>query len=607
MCLCYAVDDGPVVTLTRQTLAAGIIELDKLSGEGAEFHAHNAYFERSIWLNKLVPKYLADPIPIKQWRCTAAKCMAHALPRSLENAAAALDCKHKKDMGGNTVMRFIAASKGPIEQVKLDRLYKYCAQDVEVEREIDQRLPDLCPREQKVWFLDQYINDTGVCIDVDAVQKASACITEEVDELTKKLQTLSGGEINAGTQRDAIKNYLEKKGCKLPDLTKKTVTSALEKAGGDNFRILQLRQQLSLTSNAKYQALLDTVSTDGRVRDILVYHGASTGRWTGKLVQLQNLPKPTEADFNNVAPIRILKESPESFKTLYAGSILQTLSASIRGMLIPTPGYEMFITDFAAIEARVVMWLAEEEMGLEIFRRQDSDPAIPDIYVHMARVIYNKAYLTKKNKLERQLGKQATLACGFGMGATKFQATCATYNIEVDENLATRAVQAYRSTFKKVVRFWYAMEEAAIRAVNTGKPVQIGKILWRMEGEFLRMRLPAGRDLVYHRPRVSAENRLSFMAANPVTKRYVPEDTWGGTLVENAVQGTARDIMVDSMLNMASNGFRILFTVHDELVVEALKGAKTPEDILKTVKNVPSWAAGCPINAECEKVERYKK
>jgi len=607
LCLCYAVDDGPVITLTRKNMAEGVKLVNILISQGAEFHAHNAFFERSIWANKLVPQYGALPIPLRQWRCTAAKCMAHALPRALEHAANALECKNRKDTQGNMTMRYIAKSTGVIEQAKLDRLYKYCAQDVEVEREIDLRLPDLCEKEQKIWFLDQYINSTGVCVDVEAVTNAAECIHTETDLLTEEIRHLSGGEINAGTQRDAIKNWLEKKGCKLPDLTKKTVTAALKESNGDNFRVLQLRQQLSLTSNAKYKSLLDTISEDDRVRDILVYHGASTGRWTGKLVQLQNLVKPTSIDFDSRAPIRILKASPEGFATLYAGEVLTTLSSCIRGMFIPTAGYEMFITDFAAIEARVVMWLAGEEAGLKIFREQDTDPTMPDIYVHMARDIYKKPGLTKKDKRERQLGKQATLACGFGMGVAKFMATCATYEIDINENLATRAVQAYRTTFKKVPAFWTAMEEGAKRAVSLGKPQQVGRILWYMDGEFLRMKLPLGRTLVYHRPRVDALGRLSFMATNLVTKRYAPEDTWGGTLVENAVQGVARDIMAEAMLKMASSGYNILFTVHDELVVEAPIGTRTPEDVLKIVCTPPAWADGCPINAECEKVDRYKK
>jgi len=609
LCLCYAVDDGPVYTLTREHLRQPkyLTHLNNLIKTGAEFHAHNAYFERVIWLHKMLTQYSVLPIPLKQWWCTAAKCSAHALPRSLEHAAIALGCKNLKDKTGTQIMRFIARSTGVVEQSKLNRLYEYCVKDVEAEREIDQKLPDLPDREQRIWLLDQVINDRGVCVDLDAVNKASVIIKEEVNELTTELQKLSGGEIDKGTQTAVIKRYLEKQGCKLPNLQKENVVDALKNSDPKNTRILQLRQQLSRTSNAKYQAMLTTAAKDGRIRDILIYHGASTGRWTGKLVQLQNLPRLTDLSIDPNTAIEVFKNGGRASLGMLYNDLLSVMSGCIRGMFVPTPGYEMFTSDYAAIEARVVMWLAGEETGLKMFRAQDLDPTMPDIYVHMARDIYGNLELTKKNKQERQLGKQTVLACGFGMGINKFIQTCQTYHIEVDDRLAERAVYTYRKMFKKVVNFWYAMERCAIKCVLTKQPQRVGKITWYMEGEFLKLWLPAGRALAYHHPRVDADNKLSFMAVNGTTNRYVPEDTWGGKLVENATQAVARDIMADSMLHMASAGFQILFTVHDELVVEALMGSRTEEDILKIQRVVPKWATGCPINAECEKIRRYKK
>lgn len=604
LCLCYAIDDGPVITLTRANMAAGMKDINALIQAGAEFHAHNAYFERCMWRHKLTPIYGALPVPIKQWRCTAAKASTHALPRALEHCAEALRCTHKKDAAGNKVMRLIAKSTGPIDQEKLDRLYQYCAKDVEVEREIDKRLVDLSPKEQVVWYLDQFINDTGVAVDVEAIQKAIVVIEEETKRLTDELYTLTGGEVTAGTQRDAIKRYLEAQGCALPDLTKKTIVGALKEASGDNLRVLQLRQQLSLTSNAKYKALLAAVSPDGRVRDMLIYHGASTGRWTGKLFQLQNLPRPTDESTNYNTAIRLLKAG--GLAMMY-DNVLSVLSGCIRGMFIPTRGYEMGITDFAAIEARVVMWLAGETGGLSAFEAQDADTSVPDIYVMMARAIYGKPDLVKKNKIERQLGKQAILACGFGMGVDKFKQTCKNYHIDVTDALAERSVYTYRRTFKKVVNFWCAMESAAKKCVSTGKPQSVGLIGWRMDGEFLRMVLPSGRALSYHRPQVRADDTLTFMAVNNTTKKYEVERTWGGTLVENATQAVARDLMVEAMLRMVNRGFRILFTVHDEIVAEAPTGTKTENDVLEIVRTKPTWAAGLPVNAECEKVSRYKK
>jgi DNA polymerase len=191
------------------------------------------------------------------------------------------------------------------------------------------------------------------------------------------------------------------------------------------------------------------------------------------------------------------------------------------------------------------------------------------------------------------------------MGPAKFQATCEKYGIECSEALAERSVHGYRSTFGNVQRFWYDLELGCKKAIN-GYPTQVGKVVCYVEGDFLRIKLPVGRTLAYHKPRVQ-DDKITFLAADPVTKRYVPETIWGGTLVENVTQAVARDLMAESMFHIASSGFRILFTVHDELVVEAPRGKKTEADVLQIVRTVPSWAIGCPINAECEKTTRYKK
>lgn len=621
LCLAWAVDDGPVRgAVYGEELKQSIKELNALVSEGAEFHAHNAFFERCMWRHKFTPKYGALPVPIRQWRCTAAKVGAHALPRRLMNAANALGVQNKKDFEGSTLMKALCTTTGPIEEARLRRLLEYCEQDVRTERDIDRAIPDLCASEQEVWFMDQYLNDTGVCVDTEAIKNAVALVDSATKEGNEELFTLTGGLINAGTKREAIKKYLEAKGLKLPNLQKQTVKDAIATAGGDNLRVLQLRQQLSLTSNAKYAAFLAATSPDGRIRDLLVYHGASTGRWSGKLVQIQNLVKAAIKPHEIDAAINVLKLSPDAFSSCY--DVLPTLSSCIRGMLIPSPGHRMFITDFAAIEARVVMWLAGEEKGLVLFRNQDADPKLPDIYVHMARGIYGRPTLTKENKPERTLGKQTVLGSGFGMGPAKFQETCDKYGVDLGPRtetitkpdgttvkvspLATKSVYAYRNTFPNVPKFWYAMEDAARKAIlSPGTRHTVGKIVWYMDGDFLRMQLPVGRTIVYHHPRVDAEGKLTFMAVNSLTNKYEREQTWGGKLVENATQGVARDLMVSGMFGLIRAAYRLLFTVHDELVVESTKGSE--QEVRSIVCRVPTWAKGCPINAECESAERYKK
>lgn len=620
LCLAWAVDDGPICGATYgQELQWAMPELNELIRSGAEFHAHNAFFERCIWKFCFTPKYGALPIPIRQWRCTAAKASAHALPRRLEQVANALGCPHKKDIEGSKLMRTLCTTTGIIEHSKLQRLLEYCKRDVQTERDIDKALSDLNESEQRVWFMDQYINDTGVCIDTQVVKNAVDLIGQATEDGNKELFQLTGGLVNAGTKRDAIKKYLETKGVKLPNMQKQTIKNAIAKVSGNNLRILQLRQQLSLTSNAKYAAFLAAVSTDGRIRDLLVYHGASTGRWSGKLVQIQNLIKATIKPAEINLAIQILKTNPEAFKCLY--DVLPTLSSCIRGTLIPSPGYRMFVTDFSAIEARVVMWLAGEEKGLTLFREQDKDPAIPDTYVHMARNIYNDGSLTKKHNQKRQVGKQTVLGCGFGMGAPKFQETCEKFDVDLGPKTATalkfdgetvrvsplaiKCVEMYRNTFPQVPRFWYATEDAARKAIMSKTTHFCGKIHFFMDGDFLRMKLPSGRTIVYHRPQIDPEGRISFMAVNSVSNKYECEQTWGGKLVENATQAVARDIMVSAMFGLIRAGYQMLFTVHDELVKENKEGSI--DQVLSIVRQIPSWAPGCPINAECKQVERYQK
>lgn len=620
LCLAWAIDNASVEgVLCNKLKEIGPI-FNALIQQGAEFHAHNALFERSIWKYKMVPLGFLH-IPITQWRDTAAKVSAHALPRQLEKAALALGCKAQKDMEGSKLMRTLCTTTGALPREKLERLLLYCKRDVEAEREIDQKLPDLCPGEQRVWFMDQHINDTGVCIDTVAVKNAIQLAAEETKTLNDELFKLTGGLINAGTQTTAIKNYLERKGIKIPNMQKQTIKDAISASaeGGDNLRILQLRQQLSLTSIAKYTALDKAVCKDGRVRDTLIYHGASTGRWSGKLVQVQNLVKATIPANEIETAISVLRDSPSGFSVIY--DTLSTLSSCIRGMFIPSPGKQMFITDFSAIEARVVMWLAGETKGLNLFAAGDLDPKLPDIYVHMARDIYKRLELTKADKKERTVGKQTTLGCGFGMSYARFQETCEDWNVDLGPKvvpiqtkkggkvlvaqLAITSVDAYRATFPNVVRFWYAIDDAFRKCVVSGNQTTCGKVSFRIEGDFLYVRLPSGRSIAYHHPKITVEGKITCLAVNQKTNHYEVEELWGSKIVENIVQATARDIMVEAMFRMFKAGHTVLFTVHDELVTE--KESDTEANVVNVVRQVPLWANGCPINAECIKAERYQK
>ena len=607
LCLAYAIDDGPVSIIRCEDvltypLSDPFIELRKLAHDtDTLFCAHNALFEQLIWKFKLRDRFDIPLPPIKKWRCTAAKALAVGLPKSLADAASALGTAHKKDIRGRTVMlRLCKPDSGGnfIEDPGLlAELEAYCVLDVKTERDIASSLPELSHFEQYVWFEDQLINMRGVAVDQNALARIQRLILMEERRLKARVKTLSGGLLDGVSRRLAVLDYLRKQHkVELPDFTKATVEEAIAsgKLPEVALEILRVRQQLGLTSNAKYTALEYAQCEDGRLRDTFVYHAASTGRWGGKLVQLQNLPKGV---FPSDLGIEMIKGYDHDTLLVMYPNIMELLSSCVRGMFIAAPGHDLIVADYAAIEARVLMWFCGETEAVKMFREG------ADIYVDMAKKISKAA--------PRQLGKQAILACGYGMGSNKFQATCKSYHIDVSQELAGKAVGSYRSAYPKVVSMWYAQERAAIQAVSKGNEVVCGGVLWAVRGDFLWCRLPSGRNLAYHKPEIKvqedAQPRLTYMTTDSMTKKYIRKDTYGGKLIENITQAIARDILAAALLNAEVAGYKAVMHVHDEIVVEVPEGFGSEREFEQIICAVPAWARGCPINAEAWRGKRYRK
>lgn len=541
ICLAYAVDNAPVKIIRyADILMADLIdpfsELRELAeADDTLFYAHNAIFEQLIWMFKLTA-YGLPRMPIRKWRCTAAKALAHGLPKSLQDCAKALGLKHQKDMAGKQAMLKICRPKNDGSWEEDPDLIKivenYCGQDVETERDIDNSLPELHPLEQYVWFEDQLINQRGICVDIETVKKVLTLIDEETDYLTKQLFTLTNGKLEGVSRRLAVMDYFAKKGHPLPDFTKNTVETAIRsgKLPPDLTEVLRIRQQLGLTSIAKYKALLEATSKENRLCDILIYHSASTGRWGGKLVQLQNLPKGNIKD-TDTAIQNIIDLDADSLRVLY-GNVMGLFSSCIRGMFIASPGHDLIVSDYNAIEARVLMWFCDQVDAVRMF--QDG----VDIYVKMAERIGKDA--------SRQLGKQAVLGCGYGMGPDKFRATCATYGIKIDDELAAKAIKAYRDTFKNVPMMWRKQENAMKMAISTGQPVTCGRVIWSMDArgrDFLYCTLPSGRRLAYHKPQLK-DGKISYFATDSQTKKYIRKETYGGKIIENCLTGDTRVVTI---------------------------------------------------------------
>ena len=653
MCICFAVDDGPVETVTFPELERDCRSPSSLSSLGLSrlkcfankpdvtFHAFNALFEQFMWQNIMVEQFGMPEIPIRRWRGTEAKSNAFGLPASLANVALALNLSEQKDRAGKQIMLKLAKPapkrKGDAEvrfyeptEDELKAHYEYCAQDVVVERQIDRALPDLSPAEQEVWFLDQLINTRGVNTDSEFVTEVRKLLIQHNTRLNSELNSITGGAVGKGTEVAAMVRYLQSKGVQLDNLQKETV-SALIKGGkldAHCLQVLRYRVELGKSSNSKYETLIASTDADGRVRDSYIYHGASTGRWTGKLVQLHNLPKQ-DASVNPVEFIQNVKTLDyATMRFLYGDGINVQASSSIRGVFLPSKGNEFNIVDYAAIEARVVFWLANDEVGLREFRESDSGLG-PEIYVRMARRIYADDTLEKSNKAERGLGKTAILGLGFQMGHERFIGTCDDWGVYLPEHLYSITeeidpktgftkkkyhcvvVDQYRNHYRDVVRFWYDTERAAIHAVNhPGEASPCGKVVWvyNKARDFLFCKLPSGRFLTYTSPRVTPAERgpkLSHMVE--AKYQWVREDTYGGKLVENITQGVARDIMAYSIVRLEMAKVPTAMHTHDEIVSDVPKGSGLLEPMTKIMCEVPAWAAGLPRKAEGFTTERYEK
>lgn len=612
---------------------------------GGLVEAHNAFFERCIWTNVMVRRRGWQPILPRQWRCSAAKASAHSLPRGLEDAVKALRLPIEKDMEGRKLMLRLSKprkarkaeikafmSQGMTEeearQVILWREdeadirgnWAYCGRDVQAEMGLSEALPDLSPEEQEVWFMDQEVNWRGVRIDREMVNGALSIAGQAVDRLNAELFALTG--VEKGTKRQQVREWLSvHEGVHLSDTTGDVVDYHLSKPdlSPRARRVLTILRQVNRTSTKKYVAMLDRMSPeDDRVRDTMMYHGANTGRWSGKGIQPHNFPRGTIKKAKGTAPdVDVWEEVARTIKTgdldwveaLY-GDPMELLSSALRGAICASEGRELVTVDFAAIEARVVLWMAGAISALDVFRRGE------DIYLDLAMRIYERS-LTKADANERQMGKQGILGLGFGMGAPKFQVTVAGYGMEVSLDFAKRVVKLYREAYPEVPRFWKGLENAAILACqNPGNVATFRGIKYRRRGQFLKCKLPSGRLLTYvdpaliMKPTPWGEERpaLTYMEVDAKTKQWVRTDTYGGKLTENVVQATARDFLSEGMMRVRRHGtYDMVLSVHDENVAEKDKGVGSLREFEDLMSEVPAWGAGCPIGVEGWCAERYRK
>jgi DNA polymerase bacteriophage-type len=645
-CLAFKVHDGKEFFLDLKEInqpwsdnKPGLIFLIflKFIREGFLFSAHNAFFERCIYTNILVKRYHWPEIPVRSWRCTAAKAAACALPRNLEGAGLAMKLFTQKDRRGYAAMMATCKptkewkrwkENGSIEKEPrmflepdthpdvFRTLYEYCKIDVRAEEELDDAIPDLTSEEQEVWFLNQEINWRGLRVDLPLVEKIVSLMAIESKKKLRRLEKLTMGLVGSANARNSILEFLELEGVKLSNLRAETVEKRLSDfdLSANTRGILEIRKALSKASTKKYETFLNRAGADCRVRDIVLYHGASTGRDTGTGIQPHNFPRgvvPVDPGRPYAHVENVRDCDYEMLQLLYGESLSLVFSSILRNMIIPTEGCELWVADFSQIEVAVLWWLAGNKRGLKLLTDGE------DVYVDQA--VSNTGKRPEEISFdERQLGKGQVLGGGFGMGWKKFQETAAKppYNLKLSDDQAQAAIANYRRLNPAVPALWKEYENVAIQAMEAPGTIMrsTGRADFRLEDKFLWVTLPSGRRLAYREPQITyreteygPRKTLEFWAVNSKTKKWGLERTWGGTLTENIVQAVARDLMMAAILRLERAGYRALLTVHDEALCER----KLDEGNLREFENVmtesPPWCAGLPIRAKAWRGPRYRK
>lgn len=611
--LAYAWGDGPVkvIDLTdpfTQDELSDVVE--GLLDPGTVKVAHNSAFERAAFRVSL-GKYM----PPEEWEDTMLLAAYNGLPISLDAVGAALQLQYQKIKEGTTLINYFCKPCKPTisnggrtrnlrehAPDKWERFKEYCRRDVEVTQAIYYRLhrfpvPDW---ERRVYALDARINERGVLVDTELAEAAVAIDNAVREENTAELHRLTS--LDNPNSVAQLKDWLETVGVQCESLNKSTVSDLRGNVTDPTTRrVLELRQLLGKTSTKKYDAMLNVAGKDHRVRGLLQYYGAArTGRWAGRLVQVQNL---AQNHLDEISTVRELVRGRD-LETLELAfdSVPDVLSQLIRTAFIAKPGHTFLVADYSAIEARVIAYLAGEKWRMDVFANGG------DIYCSSASQMF-KVPVVKHgvNGHLRQKGKIAELACGYGGGVGALKAFGADKMGLTEEEMQTIVTQ-WRQASPTIPKFWRDTENAAKRALeNPGRTLTLPcGVEYGRDANALRCKLPSGRVLSYWGARLDDDGSICFMGQNQTTRKWEKTETWGGKLVENIVQAYARDCLAVAMLRLDEAGYKIVFSVHDELIAEAPEGSRW-EDMAEIMGRPIDWAPGLLLRADGYSTPYYLK
>lgn len=567
--------------------------------------AYNANFERVC-----LSRFLNIKLPIDEWRCTAVQASMLGLPNHLKDVAKALNLDAQKDAKGTRLIHYFSIPHKGIRRtpkddpIKWEEFKRYCIQDVKVESEIRKRLikypiPD---KEQELYVIDQIINDRGIRVDERLIDSAIRFDAIYTDICKRSFDNLTEG-VNPKSSKQ-VKEYLNSIGIEALSVDKETIQSILDNTKDEKLkRILDLKLKLGKTSIKKYERMKSCICNDGCIRGLLQFYGASrTGRWAGRLVQVHNLP---QNHLDNLEDVRglIVNGDYDLVEMLY-DNIPDVLSQLIRTAFIPSEGKKFIVCDFSAIEARVIAYLADEKWRIEVFETHGK------IYEASASQMF-KVPLESINKSSqlRQKGKIAELALGYGgsVGALKQMGAI---NMGLEEEELQGLVDSWRLANPNITRFWRTVEKSAINAVKGIASIIDKGIKFKREDGILFITLPSGRRLAYVKPRIVlnrfGSESIVYKGVNGTTKAWEEIETYGGKLVENIVQAVARDCLAESIKRLHKRGYRIIFHVHDEVILESDKDIKV-EDIESIMAEPIKWAEGLNLSAAGFEADFYKK
>ncbi|MBQ2726101.1 MAG: DNA polymerase [Clostridia bacterium] len=609
----YSVDGGPVQVVDLEcgeTIPDDILSI--LTDPAVLKWAFNAQFER-ICLSRYLGYPVGHYLTPSDWRCTMIWAATLGLPLSLENVGAVIGLEKQKLKEGKDLIRYFCVPAKMKDGTlfrhlpadapeKWERFKAYNLRDVETEMGIQQKLSKF-PVPESEWMnyiLDQQINDRGIMLDRTMVRQAIRCDEEFKRTHMEQARSITGLENpNSPVQ---LKAWLAEKGVDADSLSKAAVLQMLEKAEGEVELALSLRQELAKSSVKKYTAMETVVGSDSRARGLIQFYGANrTGRYAGRLIQVQNLPQNHLPDLDAVRTL-IRDGQFEAVEMLY-DSVPMVLSELIRTAFIPKPGHRFFVADFAAIEARVIAWLAGEQWRQEVFASGG------DIYCASASQMFHVPVEKHgQNAHLRQKGKIAELALGYGgsVGALKAMGAL---NYGLQESELKPLVDAWRQSNPRIVRFWWDVDSAAKTCVKEHQSTETHGIKFHYQSGMLFIVLPSGRKLVYVRPRIG-ENKFGGESITyegvGEQKKWLRLESYGPKFVENVVQATARDILAEAMLRLDAHGYKIVMHVHDEAVIEAPADSSL-EDICKIMGENPSWTDGLLLRADGYVCDFYKK